>query len=450
MSSPSPEGGKKIAYVPPKLSGLPPELLVLIFSYPSQSDIKSVRQVCRAFDDCAREHLAVDRVYVSYHKKNLERLTAISRHEYFRKKVRILVYDCSELTEREIELKNSNNYLEIAIFYSQPQVFDPACLTETAAVLADALPRLPAVNTIVVSKSTVGTKDQTGVSPSMRAATTSGVFRPTIYRSELRASDSLNQALTVLRSALVKTPNTKIQRFIVAYSARPQNHTAGPYFTSLEMVQPEHMQATVGIFRWLTHLSITVNVSADRQYTVRPLLDQLMGLEVLHLHSCARYTYPEYRFQLENCVGNITWPKLREFGVFGIASSWRRYVDFLRRHAASLRVVLLDRPVISGIAWLDVLDDLNKSELQLEDVRGDDFWENARLMLPSARSSEDETWLRREGPERRIRLAETGRPGLREGEVCTHIITPDALREFFLYNGSNPLSLPHETILYQR
>ncbi len=76
---------------------LPPEVVVLIFSYLQKAELKPLRFVGREFNDLIIPFL-FDKVYISPQYLNLEVFRNISRNPHLAKHVRELIYDATMFT----------------------------------------------------------------------------------------------------------------------------------------------------------------------------------------------------------------------------------------------------------------------------------------------------------------------------------------------------------------
>ena len=73
-----------------------------VFSHLEINGIKSIRQVCRAFNLTASRFL-LSRVYISTQSKDLEVLLAISEHGAFANQVKEIVYYAPHFTSVNID-----------------------------------------------------------------------------------------------------------------------------------------------------------------------------------------------------------------------------------------------------------------------------------------------------------------------------------------------------------
>ncbi|KAI9700844.1 MAG: hypothetical protein M1836_002213 [Candelina mexicana] len=377
---------------------VPTELLIEIFKYLPRKDIKSTRLVCKEFQYASSQFL-IDRVYLSGQTKQIEALTAVSRHPIFRNYVREIVYDAAHfdkrLTDRRVYeqvlwrgqtsydeslkaaplsdgLRSLNRGWEQykSCFEEQERVLrtdeDIRCLNE-------ALPHMPNVYLYTITDDAWGGSGNSIHSNQDRRY--SIPLPPDFEMTMLKPSHwpCVDDLVPSDHSPLwyrgfevfCRVACLDIGKKIRSLRIDPANSRSGISHHALNL-PPEELDRAKLAFEALTSLELCINthnveedwVTTMRTGTISELSSAARNLEKLWLRFDARCRWLMGDFP--KVTGSQRWPKLRSVALCLMDMHERELVEFLCRHVPTIEVLDLQYVEISEGTWNTVLEEIRQ------------------------------------------------------------------------------------------
>lgn len=376
---------------------VPSELCIEIFGGISRSDLKSIRLVSKKLNALSSP-LLFTRVYASLHLKDLEVLSAISRHPILSLFVKEIVYSgvffhlskikASRNVSEEEPLSQYN--LERGREYYRQRVEESEMILrdrEDVAIISTALSRMPNIRMVTLTNHWRPTRDLLGKCSwserflglvDLPEGARFGGPLSRVYPSyakvpcglPLRIGDpktggmSIDHGFRVMSRAL-SIANARVRMLSIDYfndSSRSLRSrlTSGISPGSFHM-SPRDFVHSCNAFRYLHKVAFSLWMeNTDNEWdilmqgNIAKLLAAAEELEALTFD----FNHTVDNIPLEKFLGSLTWPRLRSIRLFRKEMHQEELAGLLERHCKTLKVLCLDSVNLKSGTWLDTAEEI--------------------------------------------------------------------------------------------
>ncbi|KAL8773648.1 MAG: hypothetical protein Q9209_001414 [Squamulea sp. 1 TL-2023] len=399
---------------------LPPELQHLIFELVNYSDISNLRLVCRTFASVGLDHLLPE-VELTFTRKSFDRVAEIARHPGLRHCVKSLIYYIDTLpphsdqfgwfqlvrrviwlqrsgyrllplrpaesaSEREWRLyrRNYDKWMSLEWWYTKKQLAQGFAAYEKLWYQQDRLRTKDHARSQVIEIVTRLPNLRHITLSNFAEFSASNIVGRTFEDTLLEVSGDehyhnhcgVPQLLSLLSAINVATADIKIDSLDI-----------GIISWKILQESDQNLELVMEIFRTLKQLKMVLctsqhyyrynwqamdddiedeqSVEDDRE--CQAFLDTGRHLKLLQATSRLQSLYLSiqsnrpHNFSLVSVFGNTHWPHLREIKLHCLCAVGGTLVDFLTRHAQTLRILhFQDFTLLQGL-WIDVFQGMRTS-----------------------------------------------------------------------------------------
>ncbi|OCK86393.1 hypothetical protein K432DRAFT_399353 [Lepidopterella palustris CBS 459.81] len=388
---------------------LPSELLIQTFGYLDRVDLKSIRCVCRLFNETASPGL-FERVLAAPRYKALGAFQEISKHSIYQTYVKEIIYDGSiynkglasseHMFTRHLTTGPGSAYLLDSwgrrkrfkqyqqLYRDQEIILNDGILFNT---LVRALESMPNVHTIIYSPGprTVPAelKEVKDILPRGEPHAIQDRRRGDDERNALKSQIGFHALIGALGSIQyqgvhnfrVDTPNSKGLR--------------GNAFTDdiFQLSESSQIQAGIHVFRQLHNMELPIKLrdgnghrdtsvkTPEHLDTLRTLLAEAKEIKRISLrlkkwHPDPRRMYSDILKSGSSIIplalGDVYWPKIRKINLGGLHAHEQEMLDLVSRHNDTLVDLEFSKcSLISGF-WMNLVDVVKKNPI-IQDFRLD-------------------------------------------------------------------------------
>ncbi|KAI1402540.1 hypothetical protein F4819DRAFT_276391 [Hypoxylon fuscum] len=326
---------------------LPPELSLQVFKYLLKVDLKSLRLVSRNINSITTK-LLFNRAYASLHLKDLEILSAISRHPTIRLAVEEIVYSgvfFHHGQHSDQESGPGREYYYARIEEDKITLRDREDVTITCRALAS----MPNIRTVTLTN-----------------------YWPHDYatrKSPGNARINIDRGFSVMCRA-VSISDLPVQEFSVDYASHHRNGVTAGLSAASFLLDPYELKYCCAAFRRLRRISLSLSKpKKDEEWdilmegNVAKVLAAATELEELTLN----FTIRSNNVPLEKYTGTHTWPCLRSLKLCEKELPQTELVGLLHRHRQTLKTLCLEEVNLEDGTWQSLVEE-TRQWLRLESV----------------------------------------------------------------------------------
>ena len=377
---------------------LPLELCKEIFGGIPKSDLKSIRLVSKKLNALSSP-LLFTRVYASLHLKDLEVLSAISRHPILSLLVQEIIYSgvffhlskikaSRNVSEEEPlsqhDLERGREYYRQRVEESEMTLRD----REDVVIISAAISRMPNIRMVTLTNHWRPTRDLLGecswserflglvdlpegarfggplprVYPSY-AKVPCGL--PLCMRDPKTGGINIDHGFRVMSRAL-SIANARVRMLSIDYFYDPlgslRSQLTGGISPGSFHMSPRDFVHSYNAFRYLHEVAFSLwmeNTDIEwgilMQGNIAKLLAAAEELEVLTFN----FNRKVDNIHLDKFLGSLTWPRLRSIRLFRKEIHQEELVGLLKRHCKTLKVLCLDSINLKSGTWLGTAEEIH-------------------------------------------------------------------------------------------